>query len=376
MSARPLTPDWARRFLVAHTGLDRDRHSADAAGVRALLAARRCIQLDPLDRIGTNADLVALARIPQLKKGDVYRHLLPGAAFEHFAKERCLVPAEAFPAYRDQAAETPWWRLTERYERVPAAALDDVLAEVRERGPVTASALSDRGRVEPIDWHGWRSTSKLATMALQILWIRCEVVVTARRGRAKVYDVPARALPDHAAAPAPAEGFAAWGTRERLQAAGLLSTAGGPQWSILSPWRKAQTAAFAAGPDFTLWQLPGSRRTWLGPSDLLDRSTPDPDDRMRILGPLDPLLWDRALVEAAFGFRYLWEVYKPASKREWGYYVCPLLHRGQLVGRVEARVVDGRLVVEQLWKEAVDFDEGGWRRCRDRHEAALCGSPA
>jgi uncharacterized protein YcaQ len=65
--------------------------------VRALVARLRCIQLDPRDPLGTNADLVALARVDGIAKGDVYRHLLPGYAFEHFAKERCLLPASAFP---------------------------------------------------------------------------------------------------------------------------------------------------------------------------------------------------------------------------------------------------------------------------------------
>jgi uncharacterized protein len=65
--------------------------------VRALVARLRCIQLDPRDPLGTNADLVALARVDGIAKGDVYRPLLPGYAFEHFAKERCLLPASAFP---------------------------------------------------------------------------------------------------------------------------------------------------------------------------------------------------------------------------------------------------------------------------------------
>lgn len=106
-----------------------------------------------MDRIGTHADLVALARIPDLKKGDVYRHLLPDAAFEHFAKERCLQPASAFPAYRDQAVETPCWRLGEPSKPVPARMIAAVLAEVEAHGPLRAQGLTDQGQV-PVDWHG------------------------------------------------------------------------------------------------------------------------------------------------------------------------------------------------------------------------------
>lgn len=104
-----LTPDEARAYLIGQTGLRASRPAGEDAA-RALLRELRCIQLDPLDVIGTNADLVAMARLDGLRRGDLYRHLFPGGGFEHFAKERCLLPPEAFPYYRDQAVATPWWR--------------------------------------------------------------------------------------------------------------------------------------------------------------------------------------------------------------------------------------------------------------------------
>ena len=85
-----LTRAEARRWLIGHLGLAQLQPLPGAAGVRALLQELRCIQLDPLDPMGTNADLVALARVDGIARGDVYRHLLPGHAFEHYAKERCL----------------------------------------------------------------------------------------------------------------------------------------------------------------------------------------------------------------------------------------------------------------------------------------------
>src|SRR6478609_4776858 len=132
-----LAPDEARAWLVSHLGLAAPRFPAGAEGSRALLGALRCIQLDPLDVIGTNADLVALARVEGLARGDVYRHLYPGHAFEHWAKERCVLPASAFPHYRERSSETPWWRLATRLERLPGKVLDAVLEEVAARGPVT-----------------------------------------------------------------------------------------------------------------------------------------------------------------------------------------------------------------------------------------------
>lgn len=153
MNTVSLSRDEARAFLLAQLGLERPLARAKSERgrgphVRALLRRLRCIQLDPLDPMGTNADLVAMARLPGLRRGEVYRHVYrDGAAFEHFAKERCLLPASAFPHYRARMVQTPWWRLTERTKRVPQPLVDEVEAEVRERGPISAKALSDRGRV-------------------------------------------------------------------------------------------------------------------------------------------------------------------------------------------------------------------------------------
>jgi len=223
----------ARRLLVTHTGLARPL-GRGARGVRAVLERLRCIQLDPLDAIGTNADLVVMARVDDVRRGDVWRHLFPGHAFEHFAKERCILPAEAFPHYRAQghAAQTPWWRHGEREQRIPATLVQAVLEEVRAHGPLAGRELTDHGRVDPIDWSGWKGTAKATSMALEILWTRCDVVVAGRDpSGAKMYDVPERALREQGGpGGASARQFFRWAIRERARAAGLLTRAGGSLW--------------------------------------------------------------------------------------------------------------------------------------------------
>src|SRR6185295_1269361 len=95
----------ARDYLLGHLGLRAVVDPPGAEGTRAVLRRLRAIQLDPLDPIGTNADLVVQARVDGVRRGEIFTHLLPGHAFEHFAKERCLLPASAFPYYRDRLAE-------------------------------------------------------------------------------------------------------------------------------------------------------------------------------------------------------------------------------------------------------------------------------
>jgi len=364
--------DDARRYMVGHHGLRRDNVETGTEGVRALLRHIRCIQLDPLDRIGTNADLVALARVDGIRCGDVYDHLLPGHAFEHMAKERCLLPASAFPYYRSGMAEDGHRFRWDGLLEMPDGLVSEVLAEIEERGPITPGALTDRGKLIPPK-HAWlRDTVPANSVAVEKLWGRCQVVVCGRSGNNKVYDVPARALPDvHGAEPA--MDFDRWALLERVEAAGLMAMTAGPQWTVINDSRTSDLPMELVEEGLLeLVTVEGAKRKYLAPGGFRDRSFPDDDGRMRILGPLDPLLWDRKLVQQIFDFDYVWEVYKPRSKRLWGYYVVPILHRGRLVARFEGRRVDGRLEVENLWvQDDRKINNRAWKAALRRHQQAL-----
>jgi uncharacterized protein YcaQ len=368
-----LTRADARRLLIAHLGLAKAEKRPDAV---KLLDRLRCIQLDPLDAIGTNADLVMMARLDGIQRGDIWRRLFPRHAFEHFAKERCILPARAFPYYRERGheAQAPWWRHAEREERVPAAVIEQVLAEVRERGPVSPRELTDHGSVAPIDWAGWMGTSKATSMALEILWTRCEVVIAGRtENGAKLYDIPERALGEEIALAKPEEDFDRWAVRERVLAAGLLARSGGSNWSML---REARNSGIVEEmlEDGSLLEvrIEDSARPYLATPQFLKTRRAAYDHRVRILGPLDALLWDRDLVRHAFGFEYVWEVYKPAPQRVWGWYVCPLLQDDALIGRIDARAEGRTLIVRRLWlEEGVDADESAIREALER-QALLC----
>jgi len=384
--------------MVVHHRLAAPVASADDPGVcRDLLRSLRCIQVDPLDRIGTNADLVAMARIDGLRRGELFERLYARdphcGAFEHFAKERCLLPPTAFPRYRAQAVETPWWRLAERMRRVPDDVVEAVYAEIEKHGPLGAHELADKGRVEPIDWHGWQSTSKLATMALRILWTQCRVVVCERTPQGKRYDIPSRALPESVTSGVSARSgesvypiktddgvsFERWALLARVEACGLLSRAAGNRWSMLRDVQRGELPEqLVAEGELVSVTIAGSRRRYLARPEFLEAPVPtaeDFDDRMRILGPLDPLIWDRKLVKQVFDFEYVWEVYKPEHKRRWGYYVCPLLHRGRLVGRFEGRIDDEVMHVLGVWRESGGrhFDDRAFHAALEDH-AARCGA--
>lgn len=380
MASTPLrlSPAEARAYLLSHLRLAAPAYPSGFAGVRALLRDLRCIQLDPLDPLGTNADLVALARVEGIRRGDVYDAILPGHGFEHYAKERCLLPASAFPWYRDRAVHTPWWKQTERMKRLSEELLQRVLAELDARGPATPAELTDHGAVDRLDWNGWKGTGSATTMALEVLFTRCEVVVCGRTGNGKRYDVPRRALPEVWAEGASGsdDAFGRWGVTERVEAAGLLPRVGGPWWSMLDAVRRdGLPDRLVEEGRLVEVEVEGATRRYLAPADVLQRPRLEVDDRLRILGPLDPLLWDRKLVAHIFGFEYVWEVYKPKEQRRWGWYVCPLLHEGALVGRLMGRVRDGELVIDQIWEErAGSVSTSALDVALERHAQALGAS--
>ena len=77
------------------------------------------------------------------------------------------------------------------------------------------------------------------------------------------------------------------------------------------------------------------------------------DDKLRFLAPFDPVVWDRPLLGALFGFDYVWDLFFPPAKRRFGWYVLPILFRDRFVGRIEPRIEreDGRVQLLGLWWE-------------------------
>src|SRR5262249_32058687 len=200
---------------------------------------------------------------------------------------------------------------------------------------------------------GGTVAGKTPSVAWDPLGRRGAVVGGGRTGPgAKLFDIPERALGEIATRE-PAEPFDRWALRERVIAAGLLSRAGNESWSMLSAVRTSPLVdQMIERGELIEVTIEGSRRRYLATADSLAPRRVRYDDRVRILGPLDPLLWDRDLVRLAFEFDYVWEVYKPAHLRKWGWYVCPLLHRDRLIGRVDARIERDALVVRKLWLDA------------------------
>jgi uncharacterized protein len=330
--------------------------NTDLDGARALLKALRCVQIDPLFPSGaTNHELVFQARIG-LSREETY-DALRGHCFEHWAKQRCFLPREVFTNYyhesrNGKSPKISWWRQEERRKLVGEDKIQKVLEAVRNSGktPVTYLSLPQFGMVTK-DWVDDAAPSNMTNMALELLWGEVDIVITGReastlRTKKKIYVAAEHAFAEEMAQAAPEIPFLDFILLERVRAAGLLPMSSAPaMWSLIEETRGATVERLLAEGLIEKVTIGDKPRCYLAPAGFrstLTAQSVDFDDRVRMLGPLDPIIWDRDLVKHLWDFEYKWEVYTPKNKRKWGYYVCPLLYKGEFVGRIELKTVSAK----------------------------------
>jgi hypothetical protein len=212
------------------------------------------------------------------------------------------------------------------------------------------------------EWHAGKA-------ALEYLWRGGQLAVARRQGFQKVYDLPERVIPARFRAEEPShEAFVDWACSSALERLGLATPGELARfWGLLTPaeataWGRANlgTAALPA-------RLADTSRRLLARPDLRDLlpDLPPPPKRLRALNPFDPLLRDRDRLARLFGFDYRIEVFVPAPRRRFGYYVFPLLEADRLIGRLDMKATrgEGVLDVTALWLEpGVRASRGRLRR--------------
>ena len=202
------------------------------------------------------------------------------------------------------------------------------------------------------DWHPSKT-------ALEFLWRTGALAIARREGFQKVFDLAERVVPEAYRSMAPGEEETLdWACRGALDRLGFAT----PR-EIASFWDTASLAearAWCARQDAdTLVEVevegarPGQVRRLLARPDIGEQAerAPGPPGGVRVLSPFDPLLRDRRRAEWLFGFRFRIEIFVPEAKREYGYYVFPLLEGDRLIGRIDMRRKEGRLRVSALWPE-------------------------
>jgi uncharacterized protein YcaQ len=358
----------ARRLALHAQGLAASppRGGAGPEAVAAVAERIGCLQLDPVSAVARSPLLVLFARLgPALREAALERAAYERRTlFDAWAHEASLVATADLPlhgwamrTYLD--APTTRAARARAFLTANAAFCDELVAELRERGPLRARELEDRS-AEP--WrHGWWtdevSGRQTIGRLLHLLWITGRIGVARRVAGERLWDVFERCLP--AGAPAATLDDEAAERAAVLRAVRMLGVARPAHVRAHFLRRRyprlAETlAALTAAGRLERVQVRALSGEWYAAPEDLER-VPDlpPGARTIALSPFDNLLCDRARTAELFGFEHRLEIYVPPAKRRWGYYVLPILHRERLVARADAALdrEAGLLRVHALYRE-------------------------
>ena len=363
-----LTRGQAARFILRKQGLLGRYRFEGKEGALAYVRQAGCIQYDPVDVCGRNAELTLHARVKGFAKETLadllYRDRL---LVDYSDKELSIWPREDWPyfsAYRERSKAHG-----ASFAGIPELEAQAV-AYIREHGPVSSDTLPIGGTVywhSSMHWSGnWHSQSPAARSVLEQLYTDGVLLIHHKSGSRKFYDLADRYFPKElldAPNPCPDEAsFLQWRVRRRIGAVGLLWNRRSDAWLGLRMSNDQRAQAFEAlekAGSVTPVQVEGIRfPLYLRSEDLplledILAGAADEKPRLEFLAPLDPMLWDRKLLEALWDYAYSWEIYTPAEKRKYGYYVLPMLHGDRFVGRIEAVAErkTGTLAVRNVWFE-------------------------
>jgi uncharacterized protein YcaQ len=334
------------------------------------------IQFDPLEIAGRNHDLVLLARVARYERAwtDGLLYGEERQLFEAYNKGLNLLPV----------AELPWYRLSWDRNRIEleagtfvehASLVEELLGRIRDSGPLSSTDVAPRAAIE---W-SWRPTNQVRAI-LEGLAEAGILGIRRREGNRRVYDLVERLYPADVLAVRPPE-------REqrthrllsRYRAHGLLGRFGtGEVWYGTAPGKATAAIPMSRGElhaelvaagrlvPAAVEGIRGDRYVLGEELPLLDQAAAEVArgeppggvaPGVAFIAPLDPLVWDRKLLASLYGFDYIWEVYVPAAKRRWGYYVLPMLYGDRLVGRVEPRIerrTKTLRILDVWWEDGFD----------------------
>ncbi|MCV2448077.1 winged helix-turn-helix domain-containing protein [Paracoccus sp. DMF] len=351
--------DARRLFLDRHLLLRPGSGPGRGADLEGVLTGLGFVQVDSVNTLARAHDLILWSRRGQYRPAAleslIARHR---AAFEHWTHDAAVIPMRFYPMWRLKFARDeahmqrrwPKWR-REGWD----AEFDSVLRHIADHGP---ASTSDLGGDEPRGSGGWWDWHPSKT-ALEYLWRSGRLAIRHRSGFRKVYDLAERVIPEaqRAARLDDAE-ILDWALSAALERLGFATSGElAAFFQIATPDEaKAWCArALAAGriAEIEVQAADGQRRRSYALPDLLDRvaALPEPSGRVRLLSPFDPALRDRARAERLFGFRYRIEIFVPVARRQYGYYVFPVMQGDRLIGRLDARRDGNALAVRAFWPE-------------------------
>ncbi|MFN0108303.1 MAG: winged helix-turn-helix domain-containing protein [Blastocatellia bacterium] len=339
----------ARRLFLGAQGLLADpARNTTGATVAKLIEQMGFVQLDSINYVERAHHLTLGSRLDGYQH-EHFTHLLETKRnlFEHWTHDAAAIPTAWFAHWKPRFAhheaklrQGRWWgpRLGDKPEKT--------LAQVRERiereGPLRSQDFEHDRKGQSAGWWDWKPQKA----ALEYLWFTGELMVTRREKFQKVYDLAERVLPEAVKFAQPTEAeHIEWACRtafERLVIATpkevadfwhAITLAQARQWCERAAKSGKLTAVMVESANGEKPRASFALSDW----QTRLRKLPEAPARMRLLSPFDPVIRDRARAARLFNFDYRFEAFVPEPKRQYGYYVLPILEGEQLVGRIDPK---------------------------------------
>jgi len=276
------------------------------------------------------------------------------AVFEHFTHDASILPIEFYPMWRGQfprikkKIDRSWYASSEMSQQDH----QDILSRIEREGPLCTRAFDTKIKGEKTMW-----TRPPHKRALDYMWYCGELTTSHRENFIKFYDLAHRVIPKAVLDRELSDQKAIdWLCTNALDRLGF-----GTDGDIKRFWDATdipEVKAWISETDLIPVRIQSKDRQWTeayAPLDIKDRLSRlnTPTSRLRILNPFDPAIRDRDRLKRLFGFEYKIEIFVPAAKRKYGYYVYPLLEGDRFVGRIELKAdrKKGCIYVHNFWPE-------------------------
>ena len=330
------------------------------------------VQVDSVSTVERAHHMILSARSKPYRP----RHLKPPLErdrvfFENWTHDASVIPTEFFPYWklrfrRQVTGLAEKWTRWQRHGFQEK--FDEILDHIRENGSCLSRDMGGEEAKGKTGWWDWHPSKT----ALEYLWRTGTLAVCRREGFQKVYDLAERVIPAefHDAEPTEAETID-WACGAALDRLGFATSGElAAFWDLITPAEAKAWCQDHLGRDLIEIEIvcaDGMPRRVFARPELVDTiaDLPDAPGGVRILSPFDPALRDRKRAERLFGFHFRIEIFVPEAKRQYGYYVFPVLERDGLIGRIDMKRQgpEGALNVTAFWPEiGVKMGQGRMRR--------------
>ena len=349
-----------RLFLDRHLLLRPGSGSGRGEDLDRVLDALGFVQVDSVNTLARAHDLILWSRRGQYRPKALENLVARRrSAFEHWTHDAAVIPIAFYPMWRkkfarDEARMRARWPAARRVGW--EAEIEQVLRHIADHGPASSLDVGGEETKGSSGWWDWHPSKT----ALEFLWRSGRLAICHRRGFRKFYDLAERVIPAvHRNRHYGVEEIVDWAMSAALERLGLGTSGALAAFFEIATRDEAKAwcaRALSEGRiiEADIGMADGSRRRSFTTQAALDdaASLPEPTARVRLLSPFDPALRDRDRAERLFGFHYRIEIFVPEAKRQYGYYVFPVLQGDRLIGRIDAKRTDGVLVVQAFWPEA------------------------